>query len=122
MDPGVNGLLPGRSCSQSKSPRRSCARAILLMVLVLAIPIILVANPIDLTQPGWYDDADTDQLMQAMSPDSLAGLAVLVLAVFSVRGRLVISVGQKHGVTSRQEPVPRGPPLPVSMHAGIRVY
>jgi hypothetical protein len=84
---------------------------------MLAVPMIVAANPVDATwQVGWYDDGDTDRLVtQTMSPESMAGLAVLVLVCLSAHARLIIRIRRKHSVHSSREPVPRGPPWTVTM-------
>jgi hypothetical protein len=54
------------------------------VALALAVPLIVAANPVDPTWlPGFYDDADTDQLVtQTMSPEAWIGLTVLVIVCF----------------------------------------
>jgi hypothetical protein len=51
----------------------------LLVILALAIPVIVAANPSDpIWRPGLYDDADTDHLVRnVVSPESLIGVSVL---------------------------------------------
>jgi hypothetical protein len=95
---------------------RYAARAILLLALVLAIPIIAAANPIDPTwQSGWYDDGDTDQLVtQTMSPESMIGLVVMAFVCFSVSARLLSEAIRHSDVCLSREPVPRGPPQRLS--------
>ena len=82
------------------------------LLLILAIPVIVTANPLDPNwQPGWYDDGDTDQLVtQTMSPESMVGLAVLLFSSFcvfplSMRGRELQPID-----VEGLEPPPRGPP------------
>jgi|SRR6516164_7126400 len=47
--------------------------AVLSLTLVLGIPVLVAANPIDpFWQPGFYDDADPDQLVtHALSAESV---------------------------------------------------
>ncbi len=145
--PGVGGFLPGLSRSGQKEPfaepcargrrfvfpgpRRSArcprrsfprhrpgaVRAIVFLALILAIPVIVAANPVDPDWlSGWYDEADTDQLVtQTMSPESLIGVAVLLLVCFSAGARLMNGVAREYKVSASREPVSRGPPLSVSM-------
>jgi hypothetical protein len=118
IDPGVAGFLPDRFRALPTRTQRRCAGALMLAVLVLTIPILVAANPVDLTwQHGWHDDADTDDLVtQTLSPDSLIVLAVLVLVVqFSVRVSFVDDVAEELDAGSTREPVPKGlPPVTVS--------
>jgi hypothetical protein len=84
----------------------------LLVALVLAVPVVVVANPVDqIWIPGLYDDADTDQMvLQAMSPESLLGTAIPVVwcllssiaVVWSSRSRCMGAV--KSGLVARAPP------------------
>jgi hypothetical protein len=88
----------------------------LFLILLLAVPVIVAANPIDPSwQPGLYDGADTDQLVtQTLSPEGMIGLGVLVLACLC--HALARSTKSRTTTTfrSRQEPVPRAPPGPIA--------
>ena len=80
---GTHRVRRGRS---SCRPTRASGHAVLLVVLLLTMPIIAAANPVDPTWiSGFYDDADTDQLVtQMMSPEGLVGLLIIsLLCVFS---------------------------------------
>jgi hypothetical protein len=82
------------------------------LILVLALPIIVVANQVDPTWiPGLYDDADTDDLvLQIMSPEAMLLLDVIVLVWLMSSMYLAARVaGERAGIESPQ-PVPRGPP------------
>jgi hypothetical protein len=94
--------------------RPIAVRVILFMILVLAVPIHVAANPIDPTwQPGLYDDADADQLVtRTLSPEGIIGLGVLVLACPVSRACPVDEIVNEYEIRSRQEPVPRAPPGP----------
>jgi hypothetical protein len=77
--------------------------------------------------PGWYDDADTDQLItQTLSPEGMIGVAALVLVCLSVRARPVGGIMRLHGIPWSREAVPRGPPRPMSrpprrwLHRSVR--
>jgi hypothetical protein len=124
MGSGVATYFPGRSRSGSREPDSGpCPResyssspggicASLCALLVLAIPVIMAANPIDPGwQAGWYDDGDTDQLVtQTLSPESMIGLAVLSFISLSVY--LLLITGREPRQIDGQgiDPVPRGPP------------
>src|SRR5262245_56748591 len=138
--PGVGGSLPGRSrpetrepsaevCARgrpgvfrradflaqslrltSRCPRSVVARTILFLALILAVPLIVAANPVDASgQQGWYDDEDADRLVtQSMSPESMMGIATLVLGArfWGPMGQAGEPV-RKSGMTRNPEPVPR---------------
>src|SRR5262249_46868883 len=103
----------GRQARRGRPPSRRfqsrTARVVLFLTLVLAVPVILFANPIDPTwKPGWYDDADADQLvLQTLSPESMVGLAVLVLFILSGRARLLSGPAHRQSTQASREPVPR---------------
>jgi hypothetical protein len=67
---------------RSRLPGRPSRGALVLVMLTLAVPVIVAANPADPTWcAGLYDEADTDQLMtQTMSPDGCIGPTVLIIA------------------------------------------
>ena len=67
--------------------RAGANRPILLIVLILIVPLMGIANPIDPPwSGGWYDNADADQLMsKTMSPEGMAGLAIVAFAYMRSR-------------------------------------
>src|SRR5262249_57142717 len=59
--PGVPG-----DRRRSRRPRGSAAGALLSGILLLRLPAVVAANPIDSPWlAGWYDDADADQEVMA---------------------------------------------------------
>lgn len=91
---------------------------LLLAALVLVAPIVVAANPADPSWiPGFYDDADSDQLTsQAMTPESLLGadLPILLCLVFTAAAvwprRSVCRVAVRRVFGARGPPVPCGVP------------
>ena len=82
------------------------------MTLVLTIPVIGAANPVDpIWLPGLYDDADTDHLVaQTMSPEAVIGLAVLVMACRRSSSTLAGPRAHGRGTVAGGELAARGPP------------
>ena len=91
---------------------RVCARAIIFLTLLLVIPLIAGMNSVDPTWiPGLYDDADGDLLItQAMSPESMIGLAALLVVCLAARAYPLSGVAPACHIPLSREPVPRGPP------------
>jgi len=81
-------------------------------MLMLVIPLIAAVNSVDPTWIlGLYDDADSDQLItQAMSPESMIGLAASLVLCLAARACPLSGVVPACNIPSSREPVPRGPP------------
>ena len=88
-----------------------------LVAFVLAIPVIVAANPVDRTWlPGFYDDADTDQLVtQTMSPEALIGLTALVIVRFFSSGTIAGLNTPWHRTAARGGLGARAPPSVAAM-------
>jgi hypothetical protein len=85
---------------------------LLLVILALAVPVIVAANPVDPTWvPGVYDDADPDQLVsQALSPESWLSAALpVILCLLTTIAPVWLSRQGRSGA-DRSEQVARAPP------------
>ena len=96
----------------SRGSRAGAAGAIPFLVLLLAVPVIGAANPIDLLwSDAWYDDADADQLLtKTMSPEGLVGLAVLTLGCLLSRAAVAARTASWHQPEIPDSTGARGPP------------
>ena len=84
-------LIRAASRGQGSYLPKHAGRSVFLVILTLAVPVLVAANPVDPTwQPGIYDDGDTDQLVvQTLSPEGMIGLAALMLACFLLHPTLI---------------------------------
>jgi len=101
----------GRGRSRCRPVNTTCG-ARLLVILVLAIPVMVAANPIDPTWlAGFYDDADPDQLVsQALSPESWLSAALpVILCLLTTIAPVWLSRRGRRGA-DRSEQVARAPP------------
>jgi hypothetical protein len=93
-------------------PARAVWGSVVLVALVLAVPVIVAANPVDPTWlPGFYDDADPEQLVsQALSPESWLGATIPV--VLCVLSTIALAWSRRLGWrrADRTEQVARAPP------------
>jgi hypothetical protein len=99
-------------------PRR---RSLVLVALLLAIPVLGLANPID---PAWvrgfYDDADTDAVvLQVTSSEGMTWTPLLLLAFFLSITPWIQQPRAGHRWTARMTvPPPRGPPADLDPSRG----